>query len=137
MRRDTEYLSVFSPNAGKCRLGKLRIRTLFILWMFSIIFCRITLSISTIATICEMMRLTFYATITLIKISYLGCFFNKNNSHLLQRTGHQLHDLEQWDEIRLSKLSCFIKIIKVIDFQKLVKAKLSTIIFAEILEKKL
>ena len=26
---DTEYLSVFSPNAGKCRPEQLRIRTLF------------------------------------------------------------------------------------------------------------
>ena len=29
IRRDTEYLYVFSPNAGKCRPEKLRIRTLF------------------------------------------------------------------------------------------------------------
>ena len=27
--RDTVYLSVFSPNVGKCRPEKLRIRTLF------------------------------------------------------------------------------------------------------------
>ena len=28
-RRDTKYLSIFSPNAGKCGQEKLRIRTLF------------------------------------------------------------------------------------------------------------
>ena len=32
MRRDTENLSVFSPNAGKCRSELLRIRTLFTQW---------------------------------------------------------------------------------------------------------
>ena len=33
IRRDTEYLYVFSPNAGKCRPEKLRIRTLFTHWL--------------------------------------------------------------------------------------------------------
>ena len=31
-RRDTKYLSVFCPNAGKYRPGKLKIRTLFTKW---------------------------------------------------------------------------------------------------------
>ena len=32
IRRDTPYLSVFSPNAGKCGPEKLRVRTLFTRW---------------------------------------------------------------------------------------------------------
>ena len=34
IRRDTPYLSIFSPNAGKYRLEKLRIRTLSTQWYF-------------------------------------------------------------------------------------------------------
>ena len=33
-RLNTEYLSVFSPNAGKCGPEKPRIRTLFTLWVW-------------------------------------------------------------------------------------------------------
>ena len=33
IRRDTAYLSVFSPNAGKYRPEKLRMRTFFIHWL--------------------------------------------------------------------------------------------------------
>ena len=32
MRKDTEYLSVFSPNAGKCGPEQLRIQALFTQW---------------------------------------------------------------------------------------------------------
>ena len=32
IRKDTEYLSVFSPNSGKCGPEKLRIRTFFTQW---------------------------------------------------------------------------------------------------------
>ena len=37
-RLNTEYLSVFSPNAGKCGPEKLRIGTLFTLWVWLWIF---------------------------------------------------------------------------------------------------
>ena len=33
IRRNTPYLSVFSPNVGKCGLVKLRIRTPFMQWL--------------------------------------------------------------------------------------------------------
>ena len=33
IRRDTSYLTVFSPNAGKCGLEQQPIRTLFTQWM--------------------------------------------------------------------------------------------------------
>ena len=35
IRKDTKYLSVFTPNAGKCRPEKLRIRTLFTQCLFT------------------------------------------------------------------------------------------------------
>ena len=34
LRRDTEYLSVFSPNAGKYRPEQFQIRTLFTQWKY-------------------------------------------------------------------------------------------------------
>ena len=38
IQRDTPYLSVFSPNAGKCGPESFRIRTLFTQWILPLVF---------------------------------------------------------------------------------------------------